>query len=387
MEYKTFLKSKIIKDISSGFETNTKLSDDLFDYQKAVVRWALKKGKSAIFAECGLGKTIMQLEWARSVHEHTKKDVLILAPLAVARQTVQEGKKFGIDVTYCRKQEDVKRGITITNYEMLHAFDLPSFVGVVLDESSILKSFTGKIRNEIIDGFQYTPYKLACTATPAPNDFMELGNHCEFLNVMSRTEMLSMFFINDASDTKTWKLKGHAEDDFWRFIGSWAVMFRNPNDIGYEGDSFILPDINTEKIILPSESTDTLFAVPAETLSEVRVARKESLNDRCEETKKIIAKNPDEQWIVWCNYNDESSLLAKEIPGAVEVKGSDTIEHKEKSLIGFANKKVKILVSKPSIAGFGLNFQNCHNVVFCGLSFSYEQYYQAIRRVWRFGQT
>jgi len=327
----------------------------------------------------------MQLEWAKQVNKKTNKNILILAPLAVSIQTKEEGKKIGIEVNIINNDEDIKNGINITNYEKLHKFDLSKFIGIVLDESSILKSFTGKIRNQIIDEFKYTPYKLACTATPSPNDFMEIGNHCEFLNIMSRTEMLSMFFINDASDTKTWKLKGHAEDEFWKFIGSWAVMFSKPEQIGYSGDQFILPNLIKNNIIIESNYTgDRLFTISAEGLSETRKARKQSLVDRVAKTKELL--NNTDQFLIWCDFNDESALLHKEIAMSVEVKGSDTPEHKEKAMIDFARGKIKVLISKQSICGFGMNFQSCHNMIFCGLSHSYEKYYQAIRRCWRFGQ-
>ena len=385
MKYNKFLQSKVLKVENIGFDVG-KLNKNLFDFQKEVVRWALKKGKSAIFADCGTGKTIMQLEWANQVNKKEKKPVLILAPLAVSKQTQQEGKKFDIKVNIARSQDDIINGINITNYELLHKFDLSCFVGIVLDESSILKSLTGKIRNQIIDKFQFTPYKLACTATPSPNDFMEIGNHCEFLNIISRTEMLSMFFINDASDTKTWKLKGHAQDDFWRFIGSWAVMFKKPSDIGFKDCGFELPKLNIHKIILKNGNTqdDKLFDIPVNGLNEVRKARKDSLNIRVKKTKELV--NDKEQFLIWCDFNNESEQLASVIKDSVEVRGSDTPEHKENSAVDFVNKKIKILISKSSIFGFGMNFQNCNNIIFCGLSFSYEQYYQAIRRCWRFGQ-
>lgn len=387
MNYNKFLQSKILKTIDSGFDIEkSKLNKNLFDFQKQVVKWALKKGKAAIFADCGTGKTLMQLEWAYQVNKKENKPILILAPLAVSKQTQNEGKKFGIKVNIARNQEDIINGINISNYELLHKFDLSSFIGIVLDESSILKSFTGKIRNQIIDSFKFTPYKLACTATPSPNDFMELGNHCEFLNVMSRTEMLSMFFINDAGDTKTWKIKGHAEDEFWRFVGSWAVMFQKPSDIGFEDCGFELPKLKINKVILKNgkRQNDRLFDIPVEGLNEVRNARKNSLDIRVKKTKELL--NNKEQFLIWCDFNAESEALAKAIKGSIEVKGSDTPEHKENSAVDFVNKKIKVLISKSKIFGFGMNFQNCNNVIFCGLSFSYEQYYQAIRRCWRFGQ-
>ncbi len=386
MKYNEFLQSKILKTENYGFEVNN-INKKLFDFQKEVVKWALKKGKAAIFADCGLGKTAMQLEWANQIVKKNNKPVLILTPLAVGKQTEQEASKFGIKVQIIKSNEDIKNTINITNYEKLHLFDLSKFIGIVLDESSILKSFTGKIRNQIIEEFKYTPYKLACTATPSPNDFMEIGNHCEFLNIMSRVEMLSMFFINDASDTKTWKLKGHAEDEFWKFIGDWAVMFNKPSQLGFNDYDFELPKLNINSHITKSENDgNALFVVGANGLSETREARKLSIKDRLEKVKEIIAKNPKEKYLIWCDFNSESELLHKELKDSVEVKGSDNNEHKEKSMIDFANGKIKILISKQKICGFGMNFQICNNMIFFGLSYSYEGYYQAIRRCWRFGQ-
>lgn len=705
--YNQFIASKKLNISHFGFDVSeSEMNPKLFDFQKAVVKWAVKKGKSAIFADCGLGKTAMQLEWANLINKKEKKPILVLAPLAVSKQTIGEGKKFDIETNIISCNEDIKQGINIINYEKLHKIDASQFIGVVLDEcfspdtpidvfnidnvlekryikdiqigdkifnannqdyvhkiykrkinraiqinvdgrkitssenhpyftlhgwkcaqdiqagdyilatetavqllrndfsakicgtknaeilreillsemenessrafcessqfrssekervskiqmvqkrksesikrdrtnnqsqsneqsrnkkknfiyiaedkaqtfrawgkwsrndiatannegciirkldsgicyitgetntkfsnllqsrlmqsrlknsyrnrryeplqqeinrqkkgqkigfirvdsikileqghpelekyrdakgniyfydikatrhpsysingllvhnSSILKSFTGKMRNQIIDEFAHTPYKLACTATPSPNDFMELGNHCEFLNVMTRTEMLSMFFINDASDTGTWKLKGHAEDDFWQFIGSWAAMFSNPSDIGFDGSTFILPELKVHKIILSSDKTqnDRLFDLPAEGLDEIRKARRNSLEIRVAKTKEIVETN-DGQFLIWCDFNNESEQLTASISESVEVKGSDESEHKENAMIDFANGKIETLITKPSIAGFGMNWQNCSNMIFCGLSFSYEQYYQAIRRCWRFGQT
>lgn len=388
MNYNQFLESKILAIKNSGFEIQkTKLNKNLFDFQKEIVSWALRKGKAAIFADCGLGKTAMQLEWANQIVEKEKKPVLILTPLAVGRQTEREAVKFGIPAKIIKNNDEVENTINIINYEKLHLLDPKKFIAVVLDESSILKSFTSRTRNQIIDEFKFTPYKLACTATPSPNDFMEIGNHCEFLNIMSRVEMLSMFFINDASDTKTWKLKGHAENEFWKFIGSWAVMFNRPSQIGFNDCDFDLPKLNINSHIVTSgQANNSLFVIPAEGLSETRIARKESIQDRLEKVKEIIAQNPEEKYLIWCDYNSESELLKKEIKNSVEVKGSDSNEHKEKSMIDFANGEIDILISKQSICGFGMNFQICHNMIFFGLSYSYEGYYQAIRRCWRFGQ-
>ena len=387
MNYIDFLNTKEEKFISSGFEINKKeLNENLFEYQKDVVKWALKKGRAALFEECGLGKTLQQLEWSQKVVNYTGGKVLILTPLAVAKQTVREGLKFGITVNLCRSEKDVKEGINITNYEMLHAFNLEEFTGVVLDESSILKNFTGKLRNEIIEGFKYTPYKLACTATPSPNDFMELGNHAEFLGVMTRTEMLSMFFVHDGGDTKSWRLKGHAVDRFWKWVSTWSVMITNPKDLGYFDNKFKLPGLNIHEVLVKThEETDKLIPDIAQTLNERREARKNSLEERLNKVKELV-NGSNEQWLIWCDYNYEGEALKKEITKSKEVKGSDTPEYKENSMLEFADGGVSILITKPKIAGFGMNWQNCNNMIFFGLSDSYEQFYQSVRRCHRFGQ-
>ena len=390
MDYQKFLHKKHFYVKPTGFEPK-ELNPMLFDFQKDIVRWACKKGKAALFEDCGLGKTLQQLEWGRQVHEYTGGDVLILAPLAVSKQTKREGEKFGIEVNICRTQDDVKSGINITNYEMLRHFKPEHFAGIILDESSILKNYAGKMRNEIIDAFKNTPYKLSCTATPAPNDYMELGNQCEFLGVMSRTEMLATFFVHDGSDTSKWRLKGHAEEKFWEWMASWAVVLNKPSDLGYDDGDFMLPKKNIYEItvkVKPEEQFGQLSLLPtiAQTLSERRQARKNSLRARVEAAAELV-NSSNEQWLVWCDLNDESEALAKAIKDSVEIRGSDSNEHKEKSMIDFARGDIKALVTKPSIAGYGMNWQNCHNMIFVGLSDSYEMLYQAIRRCWRFGQT
>lgn len=387
MNYEEFLKRKEIRHTASGFDISKEdLNSNAFEFQKDIVKWSLKKGKSAIFADCGLGKTIMQLMFAYEVCKKTHGNVLIIAPLSVSKQTKREGKKFGIDVNICRKQKEAKRGINITNYEMLEHFNAIEFKGVVLDESSIIKSFSGKLRNEVIEKFYTTEYKLACTATPAPNDFMELGNHAEFLGAMTRSEMLATYFVHDGSDTAKWRLKGHAQTEYWKWVASWAIVLKSPLDLGYEVKGYDLPKLNVIEHTIKSKANDyELFARPAETLQERRQARKESLQGRVTQIADMI-NGSSENWLVWCDYNDESDLLKKSINNSVEVKGSDSVEHKENAGIEFANGNIKALVSKPSIYGFGMNWQNCNNVAFCGLSDSYEKYYQAIRRCWRFGQ-
>lgn len=360
----------------------------LFDFQADIVRWAIRRGRAALFCDCGLGKTIMQLEWAKHVYEKTGGDVLILAPLAVSTQTSMEGKNLlNMQVKICAEQDDVKPGINITNYEKLHHFDPAHFAGIVLDESSILKSHTSKTREKIITSFSRTPYRLACTATPSPNDFMELGNHSEFLGIMTRSEMLSVFFIHDGGDTAKWRLKGHAKDDFWRFLCSWSVMVKKPSDLGYEDNGFTLPPIHIHDHIIKVDGprNGLLFAVAAKTLTERRNARRETMEERCR-TAADLVNNSTEPWVVWCDLNAESELLKKLIPDAVEVKGADSNRHKEESMIGFSNGVYRVMDSKPSIAGFGMNWQHCNNMAFVGLSDSFEAFYQATRRCWRFGQ-
>src|SRR5699024_1642306 len=277
-------------------------------------------------------------------------------------------------------------GINITNYEQLHNIDTSKFDAIVLDESSILKSFTSKTREQIIESFKNYSYKLACTATPAPNDHMELGNHAEFVNVMSRTEMLSMFFVHDAGETQKWRLKGHAEDKFWEWVSSWAVMITKPSDLGYEDGAYDLPPLNmTELIVEGKPNENEIVPTFAQTLMERRQARRDSLHERVEKAAELV-NSTDEQFLIWCDLNDESKLLTESILESVEVKGSDTAKHKENAMLDFADGKIKRLVTKPQIAGMGLNWQNCRNMVFVGLSDSFEQVFQAIRRCWRFGQ-
>ena len=383
MNYQQFLNNKRVKIESVGFDVDIEnLNPMLFDWQKQIVKWAIKRGRSALFADCGLGKTPMQLEWAK----HIPGKVLILAPLAVAEQTCREAAKFGIPVEHQREPVESNSHIIITNYEKLHKFDSKMFSGIVLDESSILKSFDGTTRKQIQDFSKDIQYRLACTATPAPNDLIELCNHAEFLNVASGKEIIALFFKQDGNTTHQYRLKGHAHGSFYRWLAEWSVAIRKPSDIGYDDGKFKLPELKITPIITGGVIPDGfLFSVVASTMDERRSSRKNSLPERCEKAAELI-NGSNESWLVWCDLNAESDMLHKMIKGSVEVKGSDSAEHKEKSLLGFASGDVKILISKPSIAGFGMNFQICHNVIFVGLSDSYEQYYQAIRRCWRFGQ-
>lgn len=387
MRYEEFLKRKEFFDPMTGHEPEV-LNNKLFDFQRAITKWAIRRGRAAVFADCGLGKTICQLEWARSVVDHTGGDVLILAPLAVSAQTVREGRSLlGIDVNICADQDDIKHGINITNYEKMHHFIPDHFAGVVLDESSIIKHHTSKTRDMLIEAFQSTPYRLACTATPSPNDYMELGNHSEFLGIMTRTEMLSMFFVHDGGDTQKWRLKGHAQDKFWKWLCTWAVMVRKPSDLGFQDEGFKLPPINFHSHVVKNNTPakGMLFAMPANTMQERREARRESLSTRCQLAADLVNGSSD-PWLIWCDLNNESDMLSRLIKDAVEVKGSDTNQHKEDAMMGFIDGKYRVLVSKPSIAGFGMNFQHCNNMAFVGLSDSFESYYQATRRCWRFGQ-
>ena len=388
MDYQEFLKSKKIIHQSAGINiSRDKLNPLLFPFQKDLVHWNLLKGRSADFAATGLGKTFIQAEWSKHVNQETGQDVLILAPLAVSQQTVREAKKLDIRINPCRTQDDVKPGINITNYEMLQHFNPNKFGGVVIDESSILKSFSGKLRQQITDAFANTPFRLSCTATPAPNDYMELGTQAEFLGVMKRNEMLAMFFTHDGSNTSQWRLKGHAQKRFWEWMASWAAVVTKPSDLGYENGDFDLPPLNIHEEIIHTNKTlpGNLFVVEANTLQEQRKAARQTLTDRVKRSAEIVNSN-NKPYLVWCNLNTESEALRRAIPDAIEVKGSDTNKHKEDAMMGFIDGKYRVLVSKPSICGFGMNFQHCSDMVFVGLSHSFEQYYQAVRRCWRFGQ-
>lgn len=392
MEYSEFIKTKEYKEVASGFDVDS-LNENLKDFQYAICKWALKRGRAAIFADTGLGKTLMQLVWAYEVAEYTGEPVLIFAPLAVAGQTVEEGEKFGINVTYLRIQPDIiPKGVYITNYEMRENFDPDSFAGVVLDESSILKNETGKTRRDFIDQWVITPYRLSCTATPSPNDFMELGNQAEFLGIMSMTEMLAMFFFNDASNTGTWKLKAHGEKKFFEWLATWAVFIRSPADLGFDATEYELPPLNiiehTVQTAKVTQDTDQgeLFAKPAQTLNERRKAKRDSIDERVKVAADLV-NNSDESWIVWCFLNDEQDALEKAITvDYCSVRGSNTQDQKEERLLGFSHGKYRNIITKGKIAGMGLNWQHSHNAVFVGLDDSFEKFYQSVRRQYRFGQ-
>ena len=383
-DYLQFLQRKQKTHVNSGFEiSEDALNGHLFDFQKFIVKRALKAGKYAIFADCGLGKTLMQLEWARQVFIKTEKPVLILAPLAVSGQTIKEGNKFGINV----EKYDAISPIQISNYEQLENIDCSQFSGIVLDESSILKNFEGQTKKFIIDSFKNTPYKLACTATPSPNDPMELGNHSEFLDVMGRNEMLAMYFVHDGGETAKWRLKGHAIKLFYQFVGSWAIMLNKPADIGFAMDGYNLPTLNLIEKEIKTKKRDNGLLFNDAIISATNFNQELRLTkiERLDEAAKIINES-EENFIIWIKQNEEGELLKKLIPEAIEVKGSDSPEYKEKMLLGFANNEFRVLITKTKIAQFGLNYQNCRNQIFASLDFSFEGLYQAIRRSYRFGQ-
>ena len=384
--YAAFLATKAVVDHGTGLADPPPLAEALFPFQRDVTRWALRRGRAALFAGTGLGKSLMELAWADAVHRATGRDVLHLAPLAVTAQLAGEAAKFGLAARQSRDGSDVEPGTNITNYHKLDRFDLSRFGGVILDESSILKSTDGKYRTRLIAECAQIPFRLAASATPAPNDFMELGNHAEFLGVMSYTDMLATFFVHDGGDTRSWRLKGHAEDAFWRWMASWAVMLRKPSDLGYADAGYDLPPLRTHQHTVRSPAADgELFALPAATLKERLGARRDSVAER---VAMAAAMTPlDRPCVWWCNLNAESEGLTRAVPGAVEVRGSDPEDAKERKLLDFSAGRIRTLITKPSIAGFGMNWQHCRDTGFVGLSDSFEQVYQAVRRFWRFGQT
>lgn len=385
-KYDEFLKKKELKPVISGFDVDeSELPEILFDFQKVIVKWACKRGRAAIFADTGLGKTAMQVSWADQVNKKTGGDVIIFAPLCVALQTVKEGEKLGIKINYCRNQNDVKPGINITNYEMMESFDLSFFCGVVMDESSIIKNRDGKTRNYIIDSCLDIPFKLSCTATPSPNDHMELGNQAEFLGVMSMSEMLAMYFTHDGGETSKWALKGHGRVKFWEWMATWAVCIKSPSDLGFDGSAYILPELKYHSHVVQSKTDGGLFAEIAQGLLERNRARKESVIDRVNRCAEIV-NSSSEKFVVWCHLNEESDLLKKAISGSDDIKGSDSIDKKESAIERFTNGDLRVLITKPSITGYGLNWQHCNHTAFVGLSDSWEAYYQAVRRFYRFGQ-
>lgn len=396
--YQDFLKSKVVSVEPAGFEVRAEsINSMLFGWQNEIVRWALSLGRAAIFAECGLGKTFMQIEWAKCVVWATGRKVLLLAPLAVASQTIREGQRLGVQIVYCQNQAEADSSdssIIITNYDRLKDFDASKFAGVVLDESSILKNFMGATKRLILDMFRQTQYKLACTATPAPNDHLELGNHAEFLGLMPSNEMIMRWFINHAMQAGNYRLKKHAEKDFWRWVTSWAVCISKPSDMGYPDDGFELPPLNFHEHRIDVDhsrawASGRLFLDGKSSATGIWSEKKMTLDDRMARTVEIVASDSANPWIIWADTNDEADALTKLLPaeGLVEVRGTDKLAEKERKLNAFSNGQVRIIITKPEIAGLGLNWQHCANMVFVGATFSYERIHQALRRSYRFRQT
>lgn len=389
MTYDDYVARKLAYVAPSGISSAVDLPASLFPHQQALTSWAIKRGRAAIFADTGLGKSRMELAWADAVSRHTGQPVLILAPLAVAKQTAAEGAAIGINVTVCRNSSDVNdRGINITNYDRLHKFDPSIFGGVVLDESSIIKHHDAKTFSALTTAFRSTPFRLPATATPAPNDWTELGTHAEFLGICSRQEMLAEFFTHDGGDTSVWRLKGHARQAFWQWVVSWGALIRRPSDLGFDDGAYNLPPLHLHEhsIEIDMPLNGMLFAAEAQTLSERRDARRLSMADRVRECAEIVNQESSDPWVVWCDLNDESTELTKAINGAIEIRGSDDVDTKEEHLQAFAEGRARVLVSKPSICGWGLNWQHSARMAFVGVTDSYEAYYQAVRRCWRFGQ-
>jgi hypothetical protein len=392
MDYQSFLKQKSIVDVPTGIDNPPPLNSNLFDFQSDIVSWACRRGRSALFAGTGLGKSLMELSWANALYEATGERTVIFTPLAVAAQMKREAIKFGIDVDHVSNSEESNKPIVISNYQKLEHFDMTKFKGVVLDESSILKNQSGHYRTQLIDVCKKIPYKLAATATPSPNDYMELGNHSEFTGIMSYTDMLSTFFVHDAAKTQDWRLKGHAEDAFWKWMASWSVMLQNPADLGYDGSKYVLPKLHQIQHTVgakyePNIETGLLFPMEAQSMGERLSARRATIDDRVKKAAEIVNSKPQETWVIWCNLNDESAMLEKIIPDSVQIVGSMSEEKKEQILESFATGGIRILISKPSLTGFGMNWQHCNHTCFVGLNDSFEQIFQAIRRFWRFGQT
>lgn len=389
-DYQTFLNSKRPAAKASGIEISADdLSPYLFDFQRDVTAFCLRQGRAGLFLDTGLGKTLCQLEFAERARHDANGRALILTPLAVARQIEREGQKFGYDARVIRDQSEARDGINICNYDRLDKLDPDEFGVVCLDESSIIKNFTGKTTRALIDAFSTHRFKLAATATPAPNDHMELGTHSEFLNIMASNEMLSRFFINDTSQaSQQWRLKGHAEEAFWDWMASWCRMAQSPDDLGYDGSRFVLPEL---KVIRHKTHGDARAAAGTLFVEEVSATRLHDLKRQTiaarSEFAASIAVAESDLCVIWCDTDYEADALAERLPEAVEVRGSMSIEAKEESLAAFAAGEARIIITKPSIAGFGVNWQHCNRMIFVGRSFSYEAWYQAVRRCWRFGQT
>ncbi|MGP4092995.1 helicase-related protein [Nonomuraea sp. KM90] len=393
LDYQAFLASKRRRPPSSGIACQADDVDPrLFDFQRHIVAWAVRRGRAAIWADTGLGKSRQQIAWADIVTRNVGGRALILAPLAVAEQTVREAAAIGVEVTYVRDQAEADQApgrIVVTNYDRLHKFDPARYIAVVLDESSILKAFSGTIKRALVKAFERTPYRIACSATPAPNDLEELCNHADFLGVMSPNEMRSTFFIADSrGEFMKYRIKGHAKDAFFDWLATWAIACRTPEDLGFDGAAYELPPLEIRDHLVPTSwsAEGELFTTKLAGITQRAQVRRETLPSRVKAAVELIGSEPDEQWIAWTGLNDEADAITAAIPGAVNVQGSDSPEFKAQALLDFAQGRTRVLVTKAKIAGYGLNLQSCARMVFCGLSDSYEQYYQAIRRCYRFGQ-
>lgn len=398
-DYLDFLANKTPRDLATGISDVPALPKALKPFQRALTTWALRRGRAALFEGTGLGKSLQQLSWARVVADHEHGSILILTPLAVAEQTVAEAEKFGIaGVSYAPDAARRRSQITITNYERFEKFDISDFAGIVLDESGIIKSQDGHYRALLTEACRHLRWRLCCTATPAPNDYTELGQHAEFLGVMTAKEMLSMFFVHDGSiranddsqGVDGWRLKRHATQDFWRWLASWSAVVRHPADLGFDEPDYDLPLLNLHQITVAADYQPTggmLFPVAASTLAERIGVRRDTAMARIGAAAGIIAKEPHEPWLVWCNLNSEADAIERMLPHALQVAGRHPAELKVERLMGFKRGSPPILISKPSLAGHGMNWQHCARMVFVGLTDSFEQVYQAIRRCWRFGQS
>ncbi len=396
-DYAEFIGGKLSTSCSTGIVGDVSLPESMFPHQGCLTRWALKRGKAAIFADTGLGKARMSLAWAQAVNRYTNRPILMLEPPAVGWQIVKEAVSIGVDAHICRDGADVREGINVTNYERLHRFNPSDFSGVVLGESSCIKHHDAKTFRTLTDAFRDAEFKLPESATPAPNDWTELGTHAEFLGICKRVEMLAEFFTHDGGDTSVWRLKGHARKQFWRWVATWGAMVRKPSDLGFDDSAYILPKLHLHEHIVDSNASIDLsrlpvgaqipaFALDANTMSERREARRNSLENRVHECAKRVNAEGSEPWVVWCDLNDESEALTRSIDGAIEVRGSMGLEEKEERLQAFSEGKARVIVTKPSIAGHGLNWQHSARMGFVGVTDSYEAFYQAIRREWRFGQ-
>lgn len=397
-DYAAFLANKSPGSPPSGLSAVPALPAALKPFQRAITAWALRRGRAAMFEGTGLGKTLQQLAWAQAVVAEAQSRVLVLTPLAVAEQTVAEAVKFGIaGVAYATDQNAARTNIVVTNYERFGKFDISEYAGIVLDESGIIKSQDGATRAMLTEACLNTPWKLCCTATPAPNDYTELGQHAEFLGVMTSKEMLSMYFVHDGSirandhsqGNDGWRLKRHAAKDFWRWLASWSVMVRHPSDLGFDEPGYDLPALRLKQITVAAPYKPTggmLFPIAASTLGERIGVRKDTATERVAAAVKIVSQEPDEPWLIWCNLNSEADAIERMLPTAMQVAGRHPVDMKVSLLLGFKEGTPPILVSKPSIAGHGMNWQHCNRMLFVGLTDSFEQVYQAIRRCWRFGQ-